>query len=652
MISGSKTLGNLMFLIATIMSAHLHADDTWVYAVQLTASSRTNPPAIELRWPPDPYGVVDYMISRKGEEDSQWGPVVAVLPGEATNYTDPEVLLGQRYEYQVMKRGLLGYKGFGYLATGIQANLEDQPGTLMLVVETNATKGLEFEIQRLISDLEGDGWGVRRLNVSSNDLPESVKASMQALWTGPRRFTAAFLLGHVPVMRSGTLDWDTHGNRPAPSDAYYADMSHYWPTNMEASPSYLPSDAELMVGRVDFFGMPGLRSQAGWPTETELLKNYLDKNHLWRHAKLSVPRRALMGNARGDEYGGAPAATAYRVFDAFVGPGNTVEADVSYSPPLSERWISRLGSQSFLWAYGCGGGQPDGCGGLGTNVVGGVPGYLYSSDVVQADARAVFVMMFGSWFGEWDLKDNLLRSFLATPTLGLAGFMAGRPHWFLHHMGMGKPIGYSARLSMNNKDLYQNQSNGFPRAVYVALMGDPTLRMEPVAPATRLTAETQGQGVFLTWAAPEGSALGYHVYRAPRGTTRDFVRLTHELIPSTSHLDLGVPAPGAYDYMVRAVYLQTNPSGSYFNAGQGVFSEVEVHTVTAPIRLEVSIAGNIVELKWNANPGVSYRVQAQAPGDPEWQDLSGPLTATMESLSWTEEKKTGPSARLFRIRSP
>lgn len=648
-------LGVLFCLITAKLTTDLKADDTWVYAVQLTAAGSTTPPKIELRWVSDPYGALDYTLFRKEEAEAQWGASIAVLPGNATNYTDAQVVIGRRYEYQVIKRGSLGYKGFGYLATGIEAPLEDQQGGILLVTETNATRELGTEIGRLVSDLEGDGWQVFRIGVSSNDPPENVKSRMYSLWLqAPEQITAAFLLGHVPVMHSGDLDWDTHGKRPMPSDAYYADINHYWPTNVESSPSYLPSPAELMVGRVDFHDMPGLRSATPWPSESELLKNYLEKNHRWRHAQVTVPRRALMGNARGDEYGGAAAASGYRVLDAFVGAGNTVEANVSYSPPFGQRWISRLGSESFLWAYGCGGGQADGCGGLGTNVVGGVPGYLYSSDVLAVDAKAVFVMMFGSWFGQWDLTDNLLRSFLATKSLGLAGFMAGRPHWFLHHVGMGKPLGYSARLTMNNQDLYQSQSNGFPRAVYIALMGDPTLRMEPMPPAVGLSAEANPEGVLLRWQAPPGAnARGYHVYRASDAPNRAFVRLTPESATTdTSFLDRSVATAGLVHYMVRAVYLQVNPSGSYFNASQGVFASTSVENQTPPIRLELTRAGNQVELRWNAKPGVSYRVQALTPDLPLWQDLSGPLTTTEQTLSWTEQVSAQPTARLYRIRSP
>ena len=100
--------------------------------------------------------------------------------------------------------------------------------------------------------------------------------------------------------------------------------------------------------------------------------------------------------------------------------------------------------------------------------------------------KAVFVMLFGSYMGNWDGTDDLLRSVLATPTMGLACMMVGEPHWFVHHMGLGETIGYGTRLTMNNNTLYQSASNAFMRAVYINLMGDPTLRQDPICPPSGL----------------------------------------------------------------------------------------------------------------------------------------------------------------------
>src|SRR2546422_8435754 len=104
-------------------------------------------------------------------------------------------------------------------------------------------------------------------------------------------------------------------------------------------------------------------------------------------------------------------------------------------------------------------------------------------------------------------RSNIMRGVLATPTYGLACAWSGRPHWFAHPMGLGETIGYTARLTQNNTSLYQNQINSSANLIHVALMGDPTLRLHPVAPPASLGGSTSGGSVTLTWTASPDSVV-------------------------------------------------------------------------------------------------------------------------------------------------
>jgi len=66
---------------------------------------------------------------------------------------------------------------------------------------------------------------------------------------------------------------------------------------------------------------------------------------------------------------------------------------------------------------------------------------LLTIDVYNTDIKSVFTLFFGSWMGDWDSDDNLMRAVLATPTYGLACAWSGRPHWFLQHMAWVSPSG-------------------------------------------------------------------------------------------------------------------------------------------------------------------------------------------------------------------
>src|SRR5580765_211703 len=138
-------------------------------------------------------------------------------------------------------------------------------------------------------------------------------------------------------------------------------------------------------------------------------------------------------------------------------------------------------------------------------------------------------------------------------------------------MGLGETIGYGARLTMNNGPggLYQNQINTAAGQVHIGVMGDPSLRMHIVAPPSNVTATTNAGNVTLTWTVSSDSVLGYHVYRAT-AASGTFTRITTTPLSVTTFTDTS--AAGATNYMVRAVKLETVPSGTYYNPSIGAFT--------------------------------------------------------------------------------
>lgn len=629
-------------LLFVFLNGAVRADETWVYAVQIAATVQAEPPQIKLTWPQDPDGAVSYTVFRKGKNDSDWG-TGTTLDGAITNYTDSNVAMGSTYEYAIVKESVIGYTGYGYIYSGLRAPMIEDRGRLILMVADNAAADLATELTQFEFDLIGDGWQVTRHTVSTNDSPDYVKSFIVNDFSAEKNVQAVLLFGHLPIFHSGNLNYDGHEARPMPADAFYGDVDDDW----SGSPDFLPSDVELMVGRVDFADMPGNGSDHPWPDEIELLRNYLRKDHAWRHARINVPTRALMDDRRGVDDGWAPAASAYRNFDPLLGHDRVDFADWSDLGPPDQRWISLLGNQSYLWAYACGGGEPSGLSHAGTH---GPYFTAESTDVVDLDAKAVFVMVFGSWFGNWDSTDNFMRSFLATPTMGLASCMSGEPHWNFHHMALGETIGYSTRVTMNNSTLYRSATNDFTRAVYIALMGDPTLRMYPVAPPSHLTA-ADDNGVRLNWAPSPDDLLGYYVYRSssPGGP---FTRVTDELVTGTEFTDTST-VPGDYTYMVRAVKEQTTASGTFLNPSQGVFATVTAtNTPDAPLLLQASACDSGLLLSWNTRPGEIYRVMATDDlRNPNWTDISGPWFAWGEMLWFTDADLSSPQ-KFYRIVSP
>jgi hypothetical protein len=227
---------------------------------------------------------------------------------------------------------------------------------------------------------------------------------------------------------------------------------------------------------------------------------------------------------------------------------------------------------SYLWSYGCGAGSYTSCNGIGnTN--------NFAQYKNKDSFHNIFTILAGSYFGDWDSKNNLLRASLAAGSL--ATFWGGIPKWYIHHMGLGKHIGYGARLTQNNSNDYFNGNfNASFRGVHIALLGDPTLEMIPVKPVKNVKAISQDGKVILTWnASPD--ATSYEIYKIDT-VNRNYIPVNtsgdcQTLLNDTFFVDECNWSSGDYIYGVAAVTSTTTPSGVYVNRSLLSLTEVK-HT--------------------------------------------------------------------------
>src|SRR5436190_9877595 len=143
----------ILFAVITVLASvsfNIHAapEPDWGFSVQLSAVVQASPPHITLQWEPDEFGAVSYTIYRKSKTSNSWGNPIASLPGSALNYTDTAVGVGSTYEYQVIEQrsGAGGALAYGYIYSGINADLIDNRGTIVLLVATNSTASLGTEL--------------------------------------------------------------------------------------------------------------------------------------------------------------------------------------------------------------------------------------------------------------------------------------------------------------------------------------------------------------------------------------------------------------------------------------------------------------------------------------------------------------------------
>ena len=523
-------------------------------SVILTAETNDSSNSITLYWVLDDEAT-GYIIYRKSPVDLIWGIPKANLGADVATWTDHLVQEGVIYEYRVEKT-LAGPNSNGYIYSGWAIPPIHQSGVTILVIDSSFKHSLEFEIRRLVEDLENEGWRVRTLYCSEDDTPAMVRNAIIDIYNDypDESLYTAFLLGRVPVPYSGNIVPDGHPDHQGawPADGYYGTVSGNWtdqsvnntvandprnhniPGDGKFDQSVFPAQLRLAVGRVDFSRLPALGI-----SEEDMIRNYLDKNHLWRTGKIPTVERGLVQNNFGGINEGF-GQNGYKNFSTMFG------ADSVHALP----YRSTLQNEAYLWSYGAGPGNPSGAGGI-----------ISTNNLSVDSLQSIFTMIFGSYFGDWGYNNNLLRAAIATGTT-LTNVWAGRPNWQFHHMAMGKPIGYSTLKSKNNSVIYQ--SGFFARGVHMALIGDPTLLMYPGPKADYFLAEQDGTTINFHWNAVQ-NAEGYFIYQRAEG--EEIFSLLNEEIQQDTFFQVECPYPGIVEYLLRTVELRQTASGNFYNSG-------------------------------------------------------------------------------------
>ncbi len=587
------TLFILSFLFTIAGLAQPYGDSL---SVKAEATVNPSAPSITLNWPADA-DATNFIVYRKLKGATNWGTAIATLPSNATGYTDVAVSINTLYDYKIQMTSLATPVKFGYLSSGIEVKANSNRGIAIVVIESSFIANIEFQnaVDTYTDDLELDGWFPKVIYVNAADLVADVKADITTVYNeDPSKTKLLVLIGNVPVPHSGELNPDGHSDHEGawPTDTYYAEMNGNWtdasvnnttsannlnhniPGDGKFDQTYLPSDLELQVGRIDLSDLPAISE-----SEEILLIRYFEKDHRYKTGELVVGEQALIDD-NFTTYNEGFSQSGYNNFAAIVGRNNTILND--YFGQLSYN-TSTTGT--YLWSYGCGGGTYTGAGGIGGTS-------NFNSDTLSS----VFTMLFGSYFGDWNYTNAFLRAPLAQGNT-LTNCWAGRPNWYFNHMAMGENIGYSTRLTQNNNTLYASSVlGGLARLVSINLMGDPSLRLTYILQPTNLTVAENGNSNQLNWSAG-GAEIGYNIYRRYADSV-DFVKLNSTLITATTFTDNTLPVAGTVYYYVKAVEMKVTPSGSYENESIAIKTQAE------------STVGNVeedlVQLKLYPNPAQNF----------------------------------------------
>ncbi len=601
-------------------------------SVMAWAEADATKPSLTLKWKTDPTDSV-FTIYRKLKNSNSWGTKPLVTLGKGSSlYRDTTVKLGSAYEYRIQRVSTARVFANSYLYGGVNVDPIELRKTILVLVDQRISDGITVERAQLIEDLKNETWNVIERIIPSSFKDFDVKDTILAVRNRFPNLTSVFIIGHVAVPYSGNTAWDGHvtatDNHQGAwvCDNYYADLDGFWADELISNlapirnenkneigdgkydDSVIPSDVELEVGRVDFFNMPAFKLK-----EIELLKKYLNKDHLFRIGSIRPERRAIVQdniNFQGEYFG----STGYKNFTVLVGP-DSVKTDI---------FRDRMLEKSYLLAYGAGFGSYTTSSGITT-----------TSNLVVDSLRGIFTYMFGSFFGDWDVQDNLLRAALGSGTV-LTCAWAGRPGWQMHHMSMGETIGFSTKTTVND-NLYSGSPIG-NRGAHVSLLGDPSLTLLPVKPPINLNVSEAGPKINLSWTESPEATHGYSIFRRKLPET-SFIKIADGVMGNT-YSDKCLKKNDEYEYLVAAIKLDVNGSGTFYNRSAGArgtiivknSNQVEISNSDVVINQDYetlhaqlkSNVNNVIGLKWtiNGNQYSGDSIQIDLPCSPSNQILN------------------------------
>lgn len=595
----------ILFLSTTQIRSQVNRD----FSVIVTAKvENTSKPKIILSWPDNKFAT-GYDIRRKSKIAISWTPdPIATLDSGVTTWTDTNVKVGTIYEYQVRSisqttntissyTGLFKWAATGYVASGIEVPAPETFPKVLILCDQKTYDGLSSQLSRLEDDLLQEGWYVvtkvaPRAEKFDSGAVKAVKQMIKDEYLkDSKSLKTVFLLGRIPVPYSGRITPDGHvvgsGNHTGAwaADVYYAEMNEIWTDNIindttgaRAETRNVPYDgkfdnsyitaSEVEIGRVDLYNMPAFKMN-----ELQLLKQYLDRDHNYRTGNLNINARGILEDnfaPAGFTYYEAPASSTWKNFGTLVGAENVTPG----------RLLDKISNESYMFVYGCAGSGYTNCGNI-----------ISTDTLSKKGINTIFMMLFGSFFGDWDNSNNLLRAPLAATPGSLTNAWCARPHWYLHHMGLGETIGYAAKLSQSNYNTYEpfywyefmGNSFAYPsgyafrfsqhpnQMVHVALMGDPTLRLyhPDVPPAKNISiVQPPGKSIEIKWDRSDDVNATYNIFRATE-RSGPYTKINDTPLTTTFFTDSNLYEGSLY-YIVKANSIKTTLSGTFYNTSRSL----------------------------------------------------------------------------------
>jgi len=549
---------SIVFLLLTLAySAYAQVDNNNIFPLEAVVA-KTPTPRITLNWGINPTDNTSfyYQVERSINSGSSWTILVTYI--DQKTFVDSTINIGHKYIYKVSRKpknqGTLPFSLYSNkIETGIELPEINFRGGVVLVATQKSFDSLQTQLEYYEQILQRDGWKTKLIKLPASAMVTSVKDSVSDVYNDLAfGLKSIILIGNVPVPYSGDQNPDGHSDHLGAwvADQYYADFIGTWTdntvNNTTASRSAnhnIPGDGkfdqktvtpEIAIGRIDFSKLPKFSL-----SETQLLRKYLTKDIDFRKGLKQHRRRCIVKDAFGSGFAlnGVSATTVLGIDSVFI---------------MSD-FRNTLNAESYLFSYGAG---------PGTYI--NSAGIMSTDNFVADSLKTVFNMLFGSYFGDYDINNNLLRAAIASGNT-LTTIWGGWSGFSYYKMGLGGTVGDNFLKRID--------------APYYCVIGDPSLTAFPFDTVSNVQLTKANNEITVTWnPCPIPNLVGYNVYRKKSGDNY-YQKINLNKVSSTTYTDIA-NNKGKYIYMVRAINLEKTASGTFYNLNLGTISDTtNVNTI-------------------------------------------------------------------------
>jgi hypothetical protein len=526
-------------------------------------------------------------INRRALGTYTWSNVATALPAGTGHWFDTNVSAGDVWEYQIRRQNTWNYQSVSYDAIGytIGSLLSDNSnykGQIILLVSNEIPINLASKYTRLKKEITADGWYVNELivnrasNWDSGNEVVAIRNQIANLYNNSAQNDkpkALFILGHVPLPRSGSADVvapDDHSqNKGARGcDAYYADIDGIFTDTASYNPGglssnlainlpgdfkwdqdFIPSNLEMAFGRIDFANLTDVTT-----AEQTLLEAYLDR--------LSNNKNVVDGFDMGEK-------SAFNI-------GYDNSNDGSYRSLINisrpdQVFENTTGSNHNQWVQNNG------------------PFKIYMqnrvapeiSDWLSYGMNSTVYSSDQSYWGFGDVPQpsgvySRIRAILGVDSKCLVALWTTTGINIFHQACTGMPLGIAMKEIMNHNatnlilekapQAYDTQD--WWNRSHFAYFGDPTLNLYQVAPPSNLSIVTSDNSAQMQWTnSVDPDVIGYHIYQSS-SEFGVFERITTSPVNSNSYT---IPnyQQGNW-YMVKAIKVITSGCGKFLHSSLGI----------------------------------------------------------------------------------